>query len=141
MFFKKYPQNLKYNVTTEDLGRGVGRVFSYWAKSVESGKSYLSTLPKLLYIYIFFEAIIVLKCNDFPRLLKTHFFYLFCKYFAAISVASSVQVSLQFYFQIFYSTAPNKIVIRLTKVPWGYKTISNKKYIQRNNSSKYTPVV
>ena len=92
MFFKKYPQNLKYNVTTEDLGRGVGRVFSYWAKSVESGKSYLSTLPKLLYIYIFFEAIIVLKCNDFPRLLKTHFFYLFCKYFAAISVASSVNL-------------------------------------------------
>ena len=92
MFFKKYPQNLKYNVTTEDLGRGVGRVFSYWAKSVESGKSYLSTLPKLLYIYILFEAIIVLKCNDFPRLLKTHFFYLFCKYFAAISVASSVNL-------------------------------------------------
>ena len=94
MFFKKYPQNLKYNVTTEDLGRGVGRVFSYWAKSVESGKSYLSTLPKLLYIYLFFEAIIVLKCNDFPRLLKTHFFYLFCKYFAAISVASSVNLQL-----------------------------------------------
>ena len=100
MLFKKYPQNLKYNVTTEDLGRGVGRGFSYWAKSVESGKSYLSTLPKLLYIYIFFEAIIVLKCNDFPRLLKTHFFYLFCKYFAAISVASSVQVTLQFYSKI-----------------------------------------
>ena len=93
-----------------------------------------------IYIYIFFKAVIVLMCNHFSRLLRTHFFYLFCKYFAAISVASSVQVSLQFYFQIFYSTAPNKIVVRLTKVPWGYKTISNKKYIQRNNSSKYTPI-
>ena len=39
----------------------------------------------------------------------------FCKYFAAISVASSIQVTLQFYFQIFYSTAPNDIVIKLTK--------------------------
>ena len=39
-----------------------------------------------------------------------------CKYFAAISVASSVQVTLQFYFQIFYNTAPNKIVIKLTKL-------------------------
>ena len=38
------------------------------------------------------------------------------KYFAAISVASSVQVTLQLYFQIFYSTAPNKIVIKLTKL-------------------------
>ena len=37
-------------------------------------------------------------------------------YFAAISVASSVQVTLQLYFQIFYSTAPNKIVIKLTKL-------------------------
>ena len=102
---------------------------------------YIYILYIYIYIYIFFKAVIVLMCNHFPRLLRTHFFYLFCKYFAAISVASSVQVSLQFYFQIFYSTAPNKIVIRLTKVPWGYKTISNKKYIQRNNSSKYTPVV
>ena len=64
---------------------------------------------------IFFKAVIVLMCNHFPRLLKTLFFYLFCKYFEAISVASSVQVTLQFYSQIFYSTAPNKIVIRLTK--------------------------
>ena len=98
---------------------------------------------------IFFKAVIVLMCNHFPRLLKTPFFYLFCKYFEAISVASSVQVTLQFYSQIFYSIAPNKIVIRLTKrkntncqakVSWGYKTISNKKYIKRRNSSKYTPV-
>ena len=50
----------------------------------------------------------------YPKL-KTHFFLL-CKYFAAISVASSVQVTLQFYFQIFYSTDPNKIVIKLTKL-------------------------
>ena len=32
------------------------------------------------------------------------------------SVASSVQVALQFYFQIFYSTAPSKIAIRLKKL-------------------------
>ena len=38
------------------------------------------------------------------------------KYFAAISAASSVQVTLQFYFQIFYSIAPNKIAIKLTKL-------------------------
>ena len=53
-------------------------------------------------------------CAYFSKLLK-HIFLL-CKYFAAISVASSVQVTLQFYFQIFYSTAPNKIVIKLTKL-------------------------
>ena len=29
---------------------------------------------------------------------------------------SSVQVTLQLYFQIFYSTAPNQIVIKLTKL-------------------------
>ena len=40
--------------------------------------------------------------------------FLLCKYFTAISVASSVQVTLQFYFQIFYGTVPNKIVIKLT---------------------------
>ena len=83
----------------------------------------------------------------FFKLLKTHFFV--CKYFAAISVASSVQVTLQLYFQIFYSTALNKIVIKLTKlkktncsakVSRGYKTISNKKYIQWKKSSKRAPV-
>ena len=50
----------------------------------------------------------------FSKLLKIHF--LLCKYFATISVASSVQVTLKFYFQIFYSTAPNKIVIKLKKL-------------------------
>ena len=53
--------------------------------------------------------------QSFSKIIKNTFFYLFCKYFEAISVASSVQVTLQFYSQIFYSTAPNKIVIRLTK--------------------------
>ena len=43
----------------------------------------------------------------FSKLLKTHF--LLSKYFAAISVASSVQVTLQLYFQIFYSTALIKL--------------------------------
>ena len=68
-----------------------------------------------MHIYIAFA---VLMCNHFPRLLKTYFFYLFCKYFAAILVASSVQVTLQFYFQIFYSNKiiKLKIVIRLTKL-------------------------
>ena len=64
IFYKKYPQNLKYNVTTGDLGRGLVGFFADWTKSV-------------IYIYIFFEAIIVLMCNDFPRLLKTHFFIYF----------------------------------------------------------------
>ena len=86
----------------------------------------------------------------------------FCKYFAAISVASSIQVTLHFYFQIFYSTAPNDIVIILTKqklqnvrltlilkqtliltggqFSGHHKRISNKKHIQRKKSSKYTPV-
>ena len=35
---------------------------------------------------------------------------------AAMSVASSVQVILQYYFTIFYSTAPNKIAIKLIKL-------------------------
>ena len=37
-------------------------------------------------------------------------------YFAAILVAFSVQVTLQFCFTIFYSTALNKIVIKLIKL-------------------------
>ena len=53
-------------------------------------------------------------CGFFQSYQK-HIFSL-CKHFAAISVASSVQVTLQLYFQIFYSTAPNKIVIKLTKL-------------------------
>ena len=53
-------------------------------------------------------------CAYYSNLLKTHF--LLCKYFAPISVASSVQVTLQFYFQPFYSTAPNKTVIKLTQL-------------------------
>ena len=28
-----------------------------------------------IYTYIFFEAAIVIMCNYFPKLLKTHFFY------------------------------------------------------------------
>ena len=35
----------------------------------------------------FFEVVILLMCNYFPKL--KHIFFLFCKYFAAISVASS----------------------------------------------------
>ena len=35
---------------------------------------------------------------------------LYVQIFAAISVGSSVQVTLQFYFQIFYSTAPKKLL-------------------------------
>ena len=50
----------------------------------------------------------------FSKIVKNIF--LLCNYFAAIPVASSVQVTLQFYFQIFYSTAPNKISIKLTKL-------------------------
>ena len=75
-----------------------------------------------IYIYIIYIYIYLLRsryCANvqlFSKIIKNTFFYLFCKYFAAISVASSVQVTLQFYFQIFYSTAPNKIVIRLTKL-------------------------
>ena len=38
-----------------------------------------------------------------------------CKYFAAISVASSVQVTLQNFSKV-YRTAPNQIVIKLTKL-------------------------
>ena len=41
---------------------------------------------------------------------------LLCKYFAAISVASSVQVTFYSIFTIFHSTALNKIGIILTKV-------------------------
>ena len=43
-----------------------------------------------IYIYIFFKAVSVIMCEYFPKLLKTHF--LLCKYFVAISVASSEQV-------------------------------------------------
>ena len=84
----------------------------------------------------------------FFKINKTHF--LLCKYFAAISVASSEQVTLQFYFQIFYSTAPNKIVIKLTKLKrqnvklkcLGYikQLVYNEKHIQQKKSSKYAPV-
>ena len=53
-------------------------------------------------------------CAYYSNLLKTHF--VLCKYFAPISVTSSVQVTLQFYFQQFYSTAPNKTVIKLPQL-------------------------
>ena len=51
---------------------------------------------------------------DFFQVIKNIF--LLCKYLEVVSVTSSVQVTLQLYFQIFYSTAPNKIVIKLTKL-------------------------
>ena len=59
---------------------------------------------------IFFKAVVTTMCDIF-QVTKNTFFCL-----ANISVASSVQVTLQLYFQIFYSTAPNKIVIKLTKL-------------------------
>ena len=74
---------------------------------------------------------------------KTRF--VFCRHVPAISVASSNK----FIFTLFYTTVPNEIVIKLTKlktqnvkvkVSRGYKSISNKKNIQRKKSSKYTPV-
>ena len=51
--------------------------------------------------------------------------------------------------RIFYTTAPSKIVIKLTKlkiqnvkvkVSRGYTSISNKKHIQQKKSSKFAPV-
>ena len=65
----------------------------------------------IIYIHIFFKAVIM---RNFFQVIKNNF--LLCKYFAAILVASSVQVTLQLYFQIFYSTAPNKTVIKLIKL-------------------------
>ena len=62
---------------------------------------------------MFFKAVVIIMCNFF-QVIK--YILLLCKYFAAILVASSVQITLQLYFQIFYSTAPNKIVIKLTKL-------------------------
>ena len=72
-----------------------------------------------IYIYIYIYLLQSRYCTNvesFSKIIKNTFFDLFCKYFAAISVASSVKVTLQFYFQIFYSTAINKIVIRLIKL-------------------------
>ena len=43
-----------------------------------------------MYIYNFFEAVIIIMHNYFPKIIKNTFFLL-CKFFAAISVASSVQ--------------------------------------------------
>ena len=84
-------------------------------------------------------------CAYFSKLLKTHFFL--CKYFAAISVASSVQVSLQFYFT---AQPLIKIVIKLTKlkkqnVKLKYledikQLVYNKKHIQCKKSLKYARV-
>ena len=70
-------------------------------------------------IYIYIYLLRNCYCTDvqsFSKIIKNTFFEFICKYFAVISVASSVQVTLQFYFQILYITAPNKIVIRLTKL-------------------------
>ena len=55
---------------------------------------------------------------------------LFCKYFAAISVASSVQLTLQFYFHSFYSTALNERFSRYENLPirsnlYKYITLKN----------------
>ena len=37
--------------------------------------------------------------------------FLFCKYYEAISVVSSEEISLKYYFKILYSTVPNKIAL------------------------------
>ena len=49
-------------------------------------------------------------CTLFFKIKQIHI------YFAAISSASSVQVTLQFYFQISYSTAPKKNIIKLANL-------------------------
>ena len=80
---------------------------------------HIYTYIYIYHIYIYIYLLRSRYCANvqlFSKIIKNTFFYLFYKYFAAISVASSVQVTLQFYFQIFYSTAPNKIVIKLTKL-------------------------
>ena len=104
----------------------------------------------LLYFYIYIYLLRSRYCNNvrlFSKIIKNIF--LFCIYFTAISVTSSVQANLQLNLRILYSTAPNKIAIRLTKpkntncqakVSREYKSISNKKHIQQRKSSKYTPV-
>ena len=104
----------------------------------------------LLYIYIYISLLRSRYCNNvrlFSKIIKN--ISLFCIYFAAILVTSSVQPTLQHNLRILYSTAPNKIAIRLTKsknancqakVSQEYKSISNKKHIQRRKSLKCTPV-
>ena len=119
----KWPSNRKKLLAHQPRNKLLGRVLG----TEEWCFIFCKIVNILLYFYLFF-------------------IFLFCKYFTAISVASSVQVTLQFYFQIFYSTAPNKIVIKLTKlkntnwssakVSWGYKTSTNKIHIQRKKSSK-----
>ena len=84
-------------------------------------------------------------CDYLRLIITTHF--LLCKYFAAISVASSLQVTLQSYFQIFYSTAPNTVAIIITKIKKTncqakgsreYKIISNKNtFSGRNHRSMF----
>ena len=46
----------------------------------------------MLYIYIFFEVVIVIMCNYFPKLLKTHFFILqiFCSHVGSFFCASKI---------------------------------------------------
>ena len=60
-------------------------------------------------MYIFFKAVIIIMCNSLSKIIKNTFFSL-RKNFAAISVASSMQVTLQPHFQKFYST------VKLTKL-------------------------
>ena len=47
-----------------------------------------------IYIYIFFKAVVIIMC-DFFQVIKNIF--LLCKYFAAISVASSVYIYIYIY--------------------------------------------
>ena len=75
-----------------------------------------------IYIYIYIHTYVCLLQSRYYNNVRFFFknyqkhIFLLCKYFAAILVASSVEVTLQSYFQIFYSTAPNKTVIKLTKL-------------------------
>ena len=57
-----------------------------------------------------------------------------CKYLAPISVTSSVQVTLQFYFQPFYSIAPNKTVIKLTQLKRQAKDLEDIKQLVIKNT-------
>ena len=54
-----------------------------------------------------------------------------------------MQVTLQFYFQIFYRTAPNEIVIKLAKLKIQnvkLKSLEDIKQLVVKNTSKYAPV-
>ena len=82
--------------------------FSYFGVSIYTFIIYIHIYIYIyIYIYIFFEAVIGLMCNHFPRLLKTHFLFILqifrshCSFFCAIYIYIYIYIYYILYIYIY----------------------------------------